>query len=314
MYYYYAEVYLVPRAAPRLRQVLQREVQRGRARPRARARNGRVAGCARSAIRSNATGTPRGLSPRTRPTRRSGTVHGRRAREGASSTTTGSLSAEVVGGDRMYPALTSVPSAPGRQIPIASKPRTRCPAGCRSTRAGRISDDARVVSDNQRDLAWHTRTSPLGFDAMGIWRPGADGTDVNAVHARARTVTGRLRRRQRVQLCVDEAPSRREAGHSSHVMNVVFPRPTRGSCPWGKDGASGGSRGSRRAKRPELPALGAGGRGGRRRGGGGARKGETGSARGGGAGENAPGGRPPALDLALEELPDLPEPGTDGGR
>ena len=37
-------------------------------------------------------------------------------------------------------------------------------------------------------------------------------------------------------------------------------------------------------------------------------------ARGGGAGENAPWARPPALDLALEDLPDLPAPGTDGGR
>ena len=34
-------------------------------------------------------------------------------------------------------------------------------------------------------------------------------------------------------------------------------------------------------------------------------------ARAGGVGENAPWARPPALDLALEDLPDLPAPGTE---
>ena len=84
------------------------------------------------------------------------------------------------------------------------------------------------VSDNQRDTAWHTRTSTLGFDAMGIWPYGADGTDVNAVdrsNARAHLVTaddfGGVNAFN-YPVLVDEAPRAREAGHSSHVMNVRF--------------------------------------------------------------------------------------------
>ena len=63
---------------------------------------------------------------------------------------------------------------------------------------------------------------------MGIWRPGADGTDVNAVdrsRARAHLVTADDFGGVNVfnyPVVVDEAPSRREAGHSSHVMNVRF--------------------------------------------------------------------------------------------
>ena len=182
-----------------------------------------------------------------------------------------------------------------------------------------------IVSDNQRDTAWHTRTSPLGFDAMGIWRPGADGTDVNAVdrsRARAHLVTADDFGGVNVfnyPVVVDEAPSRREAGHSSHVMNVRFsPTDAWVVSVGGKDRAVFQWRFERiadRAKRPEPadPPW--------------ARVGEVDAdaaaaarekarleARGGGAGENAPWARPPALDLALEDLPDLPAPGTDGGR
>lgn len=32
----------------------------------------------------------------------------------------------------------------------------------------------------QRDEKWATWTNVLGFPVMGIWPPGADGTDVNA--------------------------------------------------------------------------------------------------------------------------------------
>ena len=33
----------------------------------------------------------------------------------------------------------------------------------------------------QRDQAWESWTNVLGFPVMGIWPPGSDGTDVNAV-------------------------------------------------------------------------------------------------------------------------------------
>ena len=39
----------------------------------------------------------------------------------------------------------------------------------------------RPVTANQRDTKWATWTSVLGFDVMGIWRDGFDGTDINAV-------------------------------------------------------------------------------------------------------------------------------------
>ncbi|KAK9820398.1 hypothetical protein WJX72_009942 [[Myrmecia] bisecta] len=39
----------------------------------------------------------------------------------------------------------------------------------------------RQVTANQRDTAWHTWTTVLGFDVMGIWPDGSDGTDVNSV-------------------------------------------------------------------------------------------------------------------------------------
>jgi hypothetical protein len=33
----------------------------------------------------------------------------------------------------------------------------------------------------QRDQRWATWTSMLGFPVMGIWPPGSDGSDINAV-------------------------------------------------------------------------------------------------------------------------------------
>ena len=83
--------------------------------------------------------------------------------------------------------------------------------------------------ENQRDQRWATFTGVLGFDAMGIWRDGADGTDVNACDV----ANGEGGKRHLVTAddfggvnvfnfpcVVDEAPHRRCAGHSSHVMCV----------------------------------------------------------------------------------------------
>ena len=39
----------------------------------------------------------------------------------------------------------------------------------------------RQCKHNMRDAQLHTQTSILGFDVMGIWPDGSDGTDVNAL-------------------------------------------------------------------------------------------------------------------------------------
>ena len=32
-----------------------------------------------------------------------------------------------------------------------------------------------------KEVEWATYTCPIGFEALGIWPEGADGTDINAV-------------------------------------------------------------------------------------------------------------------------------------
>ena len=32
-----------------------------------------------------------------------------------------------------------------------------------------------------KDVKWATYTCPIGFEALGIWPEGADGTDINAI-------------------------------------------------------------------------------------------------------------------------------------
>ena len=32
-----------------------------------------------------------------------------------------------------------------------------------------------------KDVKWTTYTCPIGFEALGIWPEGADGTDINAI-------------------------------------------------------------------------------------------------------------------------------------
>ena len=56
------------------------------------------------------------------------------------------------------------------------------PSGVRLTREPRFSVDARETSltkgRNERG-AWHTWCTPLGFELMGLWRDGMDGTSIN---------------------------------------------------------------------------------------------------------------------------------------
>ena len=56
------------------------------------------------------------------------------------------------------------------------------PSGVRLTREPRFSVDARETSLTKgRDErgAWHTWCTPLGFELMGLWRDGMDGTSIN---------------------------------------------------------------------------------------------------------------------------------------
>ena len=86
----------------------------------------------------------------------------------------------------------------------------------------------RPVTANQRDTKWATWTSVLGFDVMGIWRDGSDGTDVNACDvSKSRRHVACADDFGGVSLLnypcvVEDAPCAVGRGHSSHVMNVRF--------------------------------------------------------------------------------------------
>eukprot|EP00775_Hariotina_reticulata_P001782 gene1782-2116_t len=101
------------------------------------------------------------------------------------------------------------------------------------------------VQHNQRDTVWASYTNTLGFSVMGIWPDYSDGTDINAVCRSYQAASwkhhdplaadeqqqqqllatagddGRLRLFN-YPVCVEDAPARVYAGHSSHVMNVCF--------------------------------------------------------------------------------------------
>lgn len=94
----------------------------------------------------------------------------------------------------------------------------------------------RQVRENQRDTAWATWTSLLGFPAMGVWYGGADGTDVNAVCCDpserwlAAADDRGLVRLLAYPCVVERAASRGYVGHSAHVSCVRF-------CAGAEDGA-----------------------------------------------------------------------------
>ena len=79
-----------------------------------------------------------------------------------------------------------------------------------------------------RDKKWDTWTCVLGFEVMGIWQDGMDGTDINALH---RSHNGNFSVMSgddglvylfNHPVVIDEAPHRAFRGHSSHVENVRF--------------------------------------------------------------------------------------------
>ncbi|KAL6040731.1 Echinoderm microtubule-associated protein-like 1, partial [Balamuthia mandrillaris] len=79
-----------------------------------------------------------------------------------------------------------------------------------------------------RDVNYHTWSCVLGWAVVGIWPPGSDGTDVNAVSRssdRKLLVTGDDFNGVKLfsyPVTKPQAAHKRYAGHSSHVMNVSF--------------------------------------------------------------------------------------------
>ena len=79
-----------------------------------------------------------------------------------------------------------------------------------------------------RDAEWASWSGVLGFDVMGIWQDGMDGTDYNAMH---RSTNGKfcvgstddgLVRLFNYPAVIEKAPHHSFRGHSSHVQNVRF--------------------------------------------------------------------------------------------
>ena len=84
-----------------------------------------------------------------------------------------------------------------------------------------------------RDEFWSTYSTPLGWPSQGIWPPGVDGTDINAVaRSNAPTKDGyhliasgddfSKVKVFRFPSMVDQSAGLEGIGHSSHVTNVSF--------------------------------------------------------------------------------------------
>ncbi|XP_070301365.1 echinoderm microtubule-associated protein-like 1 isoform X3 [Salvelinus sp. IW2-2015] len=86
-----------------------------------------------------------------------------------------------------------------------------------------------VVSvETHTDIPWATSTCTLGFQVLGLWPDGSDGTDINAVsrsNEKQLLVTGDDFGKVCLfsyPCCQFRAPSHVYGGHSSHVTNVNF--------------------------------------------------------------------------------------------
>lgn len=83
-----------------------------------------------------------------------------------------------------------------------------------------------------RDEMWATWTLPLGWPVQGIWPPGADGSDINAVcrsnqpHPDGYHLVASADDFSKVKVfrypSVDESKAVEGRGHSSHVTQVKF--------------------------------------------------------------------------------------------
>ena len=90
------------------------------------------------------------------------------------------------------------------------------------------TETGRQVTDSTMNESWRTNTCVLGFHVMGIWPPGSDGTDVNALDVSKDNNLlataddfGTLKVFQ-YPCIVKHAPGRIYGGHCSHVTNVRF--------------------------------------------------------------------------------------------
>ena len=100
------------------------------------------------------------------------------------------------------------------------------PSGRRLTREPRFAVDARETctrGGGDERGGWHTWTTPLGFELMGVWPKGADGTDINGVwrfgdgkHVVSADDSGCLRVLN-FPCATRRAPSLAHKAHSSHV-------------------------------------------------------------------------------------------------
>ena len=137
------------------------------------------------------------------------------------------------------------------RTPVAIDPSTSSPRRAfvlQSTSASYellyFDSDGQQVQASMRDTAFASWSVPLGFPVMGMWRHGMDGSDINSCdtcHTSADVLYGGKQwvttkndsksylafadDRGDVSLMhwpavVKEAPCRRAAGHSSHVMAV----------------------------------------------------------------------------------------------
>ena len=99
-------------------------------------------------------------------------------------------------------------------------------SGRRLTREPRFAVDARETCAREggdERGGWHTWTTPLGFELMGLWPKGADGTDINGVwrfgdgkHVVSADDSGCLRVLN-FPCATQRAPSLAHKAHSSHV-------------------------------------------------------------------------------------------------
>jgi len=89
-------------------------------------------------------------------------------------------------------------------------------------------ETGKQVTATSMNESWRTNTVVLGFEAMGIWPPGSDGTDVNSVDVSkesgllaAADDFGTLKLFN-YPCIVKHAPGRTYGGHCSHVVNTRF--------------------------------------------------------------------------------------------
>lgn len=86
----------------------------------------------------------------------------------------------------------------------------------------------RALAQSQQDQKWDTWTTKVGFDVLGIWQEGDDGSDINSVcRDPSSTLVAAADDSGSVRLfaypCVTpQSVCERHLGHASHVMQVCL--------------------------------------------------------------------------------------------